>query len=242
MFKIIYADDYEQMSSEAYKIMAETLKKEDAVIGLATGSTPVGLYKKMIAGNKNGDVSFKNVVSFNLDEYVGIPRSHEQSYYTFMHENLFDHIDIKEENVHVPLGESDDHQKACEDYEKAMSDYVVDLQVLGIGSDGHIGFNEPGTAFDSLTHVVELEEITRQDNARFFDGDITQVPTHAITMGLGTIMRSKKIIMVANGENKADAIYAMIKKDKSEDCPASVLQDHPDVTVILDPGAAAKVK
>lgn len=158
-----------------------------------------------------------------------------------MHENLFVGLDIKEENIHIPVGDAEDEQAECEAYEKSMEGITVDLQVLGIGVDGHIGFNEPGTPFDSLTHLTELTEQTRQDNARFFDGDIDQVPTSAITMGLATIMRARKIILIATGENKADAIKGMIEGPLTTDCPASILQNHPDVVVVLDEEAASKL-
>ena len=241
MFNIIVKDNYDEVSSEAFKVMKEVVKKKDCVLGLATGSSPVGLYKKMIADHKSEGTSYKDIRSWNLDEYVGIPHTHEQSYYTFMHENLFDHIDIKEENVHVPCGEGDNIEQNCIDYEKSMEGVTVDLQVLGIGSDGHIAFNEPGTPFDSLTHIMDLTEQTRQDNARFFDNDINQVPTHAITMGLASIMRARKIVLIATGANKADAVYGMIKGELTTDCPASILQTHPDVTVVLDKEAASRL-
>ena len=241
MFNIIIKDNYDEVSSEAFKVMKEVVKKKDCVLGLATGSSPVGLYKKMIADHKSEGTSYKDIRSWNLDEYVGIPHTHEQSYYTFMHENLFDHIDIKEENVHVPCGEGDNIEQNCIDYEKSMEGVTVDLQVLGIGSDGHIEFNEPGTPFDSLTHIMDLTEQTRQDNARFFDNDINQVPTHAITMGLASIMRARKIVLIATGANKADAVYGMIKGELTTDCPASILQTHPDVTVVLDKEAASRL-
>ena len=241
MFTIIVKDSYDEVSSEAFKVMKEVVKKKDCVLGLATGSSPVGLYKKMIADHKSEGTSYKDIRSWNLDEYVGIPHTHEQSYWTFMHENLFDHIDIKEENVHVPCGEGDDIEQNCKDYEKSMEGVTVDLQVLGIGSDGHIAFNEPGTPFDSLTHIMDLTEQTRQDNARFFDNDINQVPTQAVTMGLASIMRARKIVLIATGANKADAVYGMIKGELTTDCPASILQTHPDVTVVLDKEAAARL-
>ena len=242
MLKIVIADSYDQVSEEAFKIMRQVVEKENPVLGLATGSTPVGLYKKMIADHKTNGTSYKNAITFNLDEYVGLPRNHEQSYYTFMHDNLFNEIDVPEENIHIPNGEAADAEAECVRYESEMAKYVVDVQILGIGSDGHIAFNEPGAAFDSLTHTMELTEQTRKDNARFFGGDIEQVPTLAITQGLGTIMRAKKIILIATGANKADAVYGMIKGPKTTECPASILQDHPDVTVILDEAAAAKIK
>lgn len=242
MFKIIIADNYDEVSREAFKIMKETVtRNENPILGLATGSSPIGLYKKMIADHKSEGTSYKKVKTWNLDEYTGIPRTHDQSYWTFMHENLFDQLDIKEENIHVPVGETDNEQEECEKYEKSMEGYTVDLQILGIGADGHIGFNEPGTPFDKLTHIAELTEKTRSDNARFFDGDINKVPTHAITMGLATIIKAKKIVIIATGTNKADAVYDMIKGPVITDCPASILQTHNDVTVILDKDAAIKL-
>lgn len=241
MFTVVIADDYDLVSSEAFKIMRTVLAKENPVLGLATGSSPVGLYKKMIADHNSNGTSYRKVITFNLDEYIGIPRNHEQSYYTFMHENLFDQIGIPESNVHIPRGDAEDMEAECVRYEEELQEHVIDLQVLGIGTDGHIAFNEPGVPFDSLTHIMELEEQTRRDNARFFDNDIDQVPTHAITMGLASIMRAAKIIVIATGANKADAVYGMVKGPKTTDCPASILQDHPDVTVILDNAAASRI-
>ena len=242
MFHIIVEKTYDDVSREAFKVVKEVVKNvENPVLGLATGSSPIGMYKKMIADHNSAGTSYKNVRTWNLDEYVGIPRDHDQSYWTFMHENLFVGLDIKEENIHIPVGDAEDEQAECEAYEKSMEGITVDLQVLGIGVDGHIGFNEPGTPFDSLTHLMELTEQTRQDNARFFDGDIDQVPTSAITMGLATIMRARKIILIATGENKADAIKGMIEGPLTTDCPASILQNHPDVVVVLDEEAASKL-
>ena len=239
--KVIVCENYDEMSAKAFGVMKELLDaKKDAVLGLATGSSPVGLYKEMIQYHKDG-YSYKDIKSYNLDEYVGIPRTHEQSYWTFMHENLFNFIDIPEENIHVPVGESEDEEAECVKYEESMKGHTVDIQVLGIGSDGHIAFNEPGTPFDSLTHLMDLTEQTRKDNARFFDNDINQVPKRSITMGLASIMRAKKIIVIATGENKAEAVYGMLKGSKTTDCPASILQDHPDVTVLLDKAAASKL-
>ncbi|MBR6407202.1 MAG: glucosamine-6-phosphate deaminase [Clostridia bacterium] len=240
MFNVIVKDTYDEVSFEAFKVMKGVLNQEKPVLGLATGSSPVGLYKEMIKDHKENGTSYKDILTFNLDEYIGLPRDHEQSYWTFMHENLFDFIDIPEENVHVPLGNGDVEQN-CIDYENELKKHVVDVQVLGIGSDGHIAFNEPGTPFDSLTHLMDLEEQTRQDNARFFDNDINQVPERAITMGLASIMRARKIIMIATGANKADAVKGMLEGEKTTACPASILQDHPDVTVVLDKEAASKL-
>ena len=241
MFTTIVCENYDEVSKEPFKVMKTVLDKGNPVLGLATGSSPVGLYKEMIRDHKENGTSYKNILTWNLDEYVGIPRTHEQSYWTFMHENLFNFIDIPEENIHVPVGESEDEEAECVKYEESMKGHTVDIQVLGIGSDGHIAFNEPGTPFDSLTHLMDLTEQTRKDNARFFDNDINQVPKRSITMGLASIMRAKKIIVIATGENKAEAVYGMLKGPKTTDCPASILQDHPDVTVLLDKAAASKL-
>ncbi len=236
--KVIVCDNYDEMSKKAFEVMKELLvEKKNAVLGLATGSSPVGLYKEMIQFHKDG-YSYKDVQSYNLDEYVGIDRKDPQSYYTFMYENLFKDIDINLDNTHVPYGSTD---ADCKAYEDALSEVSIDLQVLGIGQNGHIGFNEPGTPFDELTHIVTLTENTRQANARFFEDDMNKVPTHAITMGIGTIMKSKKVLLVANGENKADAVKAMIEGNIDTACAASALQNHKDVVVVLDKAAASKL-
>lgn len=242
MIRTIVKDTYEEVSDAAFDIMKSVLDvKDHPVLGLATGSSPVGLYKDMIADHRNTGRSYQNAITFNLDEYVGLPRNHAQSYWTFMHENLFNGLDIKEENIHVPSGEGDDPEANARAYEELISKYTIDIQILGIGSDGHIAFNEPGTPFDSLTHVTDLKEQTIRDNARFFDGDMSKVPTKAVTQGLATIMRAGKIILIAAGANKAEAVYQMLKGRKSTDWPATILQDHPDVTVIIDRKAAEKL-
>ena len=241
MFKVIVKDNYDEVSAEAFKVMKEVLDtEENPVLGLATGSSPVGLYKEMIRDHKETGRSYKDILTFNLDEYVGLPRDHRESYWTFMHQNLFNYIDIPDENVHVPLG-TGDIEENCRAYEEELKKHQVAIQVLGIGSDGHIAFNEPGCPFDSVTHEMPLTEQTRKDNARFFDGDINQVPVSAVTMGLASIMRAKKIVLIATGANKADAGYGMSKGEKTTDCPASILQDHPEVTVVLEQAAAAKL-
>lgn len=240
MFHTIVRDNYDEVSAEAFKVMKAVIDANPSpVLGLATGSSPVGLYQRMIKDHKENGTSYQNAVSFNLDEYVGLPADHPQSYHYFMQKNLFDGIDIRPENTHVPQGNAVDEQQACLDYENALKQVTVDIQVLGIGSDGHIAFNEPGTPFTSETHLMQLTEQTRRDNARFFDGDINQVPKEAITQGLASIMRAKKILLIATGKNKAEAAANMLKGKKSESCPASILQDHPDVTVILDKDAAS---
>ena len=237
--KVIVVKDYDAVSKEAFDVMKEVVtSKKDAVLGLATGSSPIGLYKNMIQDHKDNGTSYAQCQSFNLDEYVGIDRNHPESYWTFMHENLFKGIDLPEDNIHVPYGST---KEDCEGYEKAMENVSVDVQVLGIGGNGHIGFNEPGTPFTEETHIVELTEKTRSDNARFFDNDINQVPTHAITMGIATIMKAKKILLVASGANKADAVAAMVNGPIDPACPASVLQNHADVVVVVDEAAAAKL-
>lgn len=237
--KVIVCKDYAEASKEAYKVVKEVMtSKEDVVLGLATGSSPIGMYQEMVKDHKDGNVSYKTTKSFNLDEYVGIDRNHPESYYTFMNTNLFNHIDIDTNNTKLPFGNT---QKECDEYEALMADSVIDLQVLGIGSNGHIGFNEPGTSFDALTHIVDLQETTIKDNARFFDNDMSKVPTQAISMGIATIMKSKKIVLIASGANKADAVYGMVKGDITESMPASVLQNHADVVVVVDEAAASKL-
>lgn len=241
MFNIIICRSREEMGSKAFEIMNQVIQgKNQPVLGLATGSSPLGLYQKMIAAHQKG-LSFQNCITFNLDEYIGLPKDHQQSYYTFMHQYLFNEIDIPEKNIHIPDGNAADEEKACVEYENEIKQYTIDLQVLGIGSAGHIAFNEPGTPFDILTHIMKLQGQTRQDNARFFEGNLDLVPTSAITQGLATIMRAKKIILLASGSNKAQAVHDMILGPFSEDCPASILQRHPDITVILDKSASAKL-
>ena len=242
MFHVTVKDTYEEVSHEAFRVMKGVLSGDHTpVLGLATGSSPVGWYQEMIRDHQENGTDYSNIITFNLDEYIGLPRNHRESYWTFMHVNLFDHIDIPDKNVHVPLGCGADPEADCAAYEAELSKYTVDVQVLGIGSDGHIAFNEPGCPFDSVTHLMDLTEQTRRDNARFFDGDINQVPKKAATMGLASIMRAKKIIMIATGENKADAVKGMMEGPKTVDCPASILQDHPEVYVFLDRAAASKL-
>ena len=237
--KVIKVKNYDEVSAEAFKVMKEVVaNKPEAVLGLATGSSPIGLYENMIKDHKENGTSYAKCQSFNLDEYVGIDRNHSQSYWTFMHENLFHGIDLPEDKIHVPYGNT---KADCEGYEKAMENVSVDIQVLGIGGNGHIGLNEPGTPFTEETHIVDLTEKTRSDNARFFENDINKVPTQAITMGIATIMKAKKILLVASGANKADAVAAMVNGPVDPACPASVLQNHPDVVVIVDEESAAKL-
>lgn len=232
--QLIKVKDYEELSNVAGKIMLDVVKANpNCTLGLATGSSPIGLYKYLIKAYEKGEVSFKNVKTFNLDEYCELPVTHPESYYSFMHTNLFNHIDIKEENVHIPSSVGDDLKKNCDDYSKALNAATVDMQLLGIGANGHIGFNEPGTPFDSETLIVTLKEKTRLDNARFFDGDINQVPKHAITMGIKNIMNAKSVLLVASGKNKADAINKLINGPVTEEFPASALQNHKGKVIVV---------
>ena len=238
MINVIIVKDYEQASDKAFEIMKNYLKP-GKVLGLATGSTPIGLYERMVKDHKENGTSYKDIKSFNLDEYVGLPIEHPESYYAFMHRNLFDHIDIPEENTHVPSGLGDNLDEQARHYDEMIDENPIDIQVLGIGSDGHIAFNEPGTPFDSGTHVCDLAESTIQDNCRFFDNDINLVPKQAVTQGIGTIMKAKNIILIATGKNKAKAVKDMIEGPVDVECPASILQNHGDVIVVVDEEAAS---
>ena len=215
--------------------------KENAVLGLATGTSPLLVYANLAKANKEGRVSFKKCTTFNLDEYVGLEGTHNQSYRYFMNENLFNHIDIDKKNTNVLLGVGD-YKSFMNKYDKMIEDAGgIDIQILGIGSDGHIAFNEPGTSFDSLTHETELTEQTIRDNSRLFN-DISEVPTRAVTMGLKSIMNARKIVLIATGRNKAEAVYGLIKGPITEDMPCSILQKHPDVTIYVDEDAYSLVK
>jgi len=236
--KIIKVKNYEEMSYQASLVIKELLQaKPDATLGLATGSSPIGLYQNLIKFYNDGEISFKDVKSYNLDEYCELPRSHPESYYSFMHRNLFDHVDIKEENIHIPCSEGSDLQALCKEYNDALNAATVDVQLLGIGANGHIGFNEPNTPFDQETFVVELTEKTRKDNQRFFNS-LDEVPTHAMTMGIANIMRAKKLLMVISGANKAEAVKKLASGVITEEFPASILNKHDDVIVFVDEEAA----
>ena len=211
--------------------------KPEAILGYATGSTPLGLYAELIRLNKAGKFSYAKATSFNLDEYAGLDGSHDQSYRYFMNHNLFDHVDIRKDHTFVPSG-LDLSAETAAAYDKAIEEAGgIDLQLLGIGNNGHIGFNEPGTPFGSLTHIVELTESTREANKRFF-ASIDEVPTHAVTMGVKTVMQARSIILMAIGPAKAPIMKEMLQGPVTEKVPASVLQLHPDVTVYMDYEAA----
>lgn len=230
--------------SEVGKLAADQFEaliaaKPACLLGLATGSTPIPLYQELIRREKDGRIDFSRVRSANLDEYKGLPGTHEQSYRYFMQENLFNHISIKPENTIVPDGLATDVEAMCREYEEKIENWGgVDLQLLGIGHDGHIGFNEPADHFPAMTHEVELEEITRQANKRFF-ASIDEVPTAAYTMGIGTVMAARKVLLVATGADKAQILHQSFRGPITPQVPASILQLHPDVTVICDEAAAA---
>ena len=228
----------------AAMITAQVKKNPKTVLGLATGSTPVIMYNEMSKAVKAKKVSYRQVKSWNLDEYVGLPGTHEQSYRYFMNENLFRKIDIKLSNTHVLNGLAKDPEKECRAYEAQIKKAGgIDIQVLGIGSDGHIAFNEPGTSLNSRTSVVYLTPSTVKDNARlFFNGDMDKVPKSALSMGVGTICEAKKIIMLAFGENKQDAVKGCVEGPVSQFCTASALQYHNDAWIFCDEAAAKKLK
>jgi len=215
-------------------------QKPDAVLGLATGSTPLGLYAELIRAYRAGEISFAEAASFNLDEYAGLPPAHEQSYHAFMRKNLFDHIDLPNERMHIPSG-VDHSAERLSGYDRAIAACGgIDLQLLGLGRNGHIGFNEPGTPFESTTHLVRLSEDTRRANARFFANE-AEVPGQAVTMGIKTVMNAKSIVLVAFGAEKAEAVERALHGPVTPDMPASVLQLHPFVSVYLDQEAASKL-
>lgn len=236
--ELIIVKDYQEVSRKAADIIISLMKENPhAKLGLATGSSPIGLYQNLITAQHKREISFQSVTTFNLDEYVGIPREHPQSYFSFMKENLFSHVDIDMNHVHLPDNNIENIDSIAKDYNRLLKKNPLDLQVLGIGSNGHIGFNEPGTPFGNETFIVELDERTRQDNSRFF-GSLELVPKHAITMGIKNIMRAKHILLIASGKEKAEAIYQMIYEEVNTNLPASILQLHPNCTIIIDEDAA----
>lgn len=235
---IIKAENYDEMSQMAANKIIEMVRTNPKVtIGLATGSTPKGVYKKLIEDHKAKGTTYKQVTTVNLDEYIGISRNNPNSYHFFMREHLFNHIDIPLEQTYIPDGMAKNLPLECTRFESVIQELGgVDLQLLGIGHNGHIGFNEPGTSFESRTHVVTLAESTRKANARFFPS-LEEVPTHAITMGIATIMESKEIILLASGASKAEAIAKLVHGEVNENFPASVLKLHKNVTIIADKDA-----
>ena len=241
--KIYQEKDYDALSRRAANLIsAEVIRKPDCVLGLATGSTPVGTYRQLSAWNKKGDFSFKDVRTVNLDEYLGLPPTHDQSYRYFMQENLFDKIDIPFEHTHVPDGMAADPEQECRRYDELVRSLgYADLQLLGLGRNGHIGFNEPGDCFRKETHVVELTQNTIEANARFFENEAA-VPKKAITMGIGCIMAARRVLLVASGANKAEAVYRTVCGPITPQCPASILQLHNDVVIVGDEEALSMVR
>ena len=241
--KIYKAKDYKDMSRKAANIIsAQVIMKPDCVLGLATGSSPIGTYRQLIDWYNKGDVDFSECYSVNLDEYKGISRENDQSYYYFMHQHLFDRVNIDPERTNVPNGMEPDAEKECGRYEELIRSLGgVDLQLLGLGHNGHIGFNEPGEAFEKETHCVDLTESTIEANKRFF-ASADDVPKQAYTMGIKTIMQAKKILIVVNGENKADIVERAFFGPVTPEVPASILQLHNDVTLVGDEAALAKIE
>jgi len=238
--RIIVVDNYEEMSKKSASMIAsQVILKPNSVLGLATGDTPLGMYKELIKLYNQKEVDFKEVRTFNLDEYYGLNRENPQSYYSYMINNLFNNINISRENINVPSGMAKDIDAACLEYENKIKEAGgIDMQVLGIGGNGHIGFNEPDVNFEAETHLVNLDEQTIEANSRFFES-IEDVPVKAISMGIKTIMSSKKIILLANGISKAEAIEKAVKGKINPNVPASILQLHNDVTIIVDKEAAS---
>lgn len=240
--KVIRAKDYADMSKKAASIFfSQITLKPDSVLGLATGSTPIGTYKALIEWYEKGELDFSQVKTANLDEYVGLDGTNDQSYRYFMNTNLFDHINIDKANTNVPNGMAPDMAKEGERYEALIKSLGgIDVQLLGIGNNGHIGFNEPNEFFDKTTHEVQLTESTINANKRFFES-IDDVPKTAISMGIKTIMEAKKIVLIANGPAKADIIYETVYGPITPKVPASALQLHPDVTIVVDEEAYATI-
>lgn len=241
--KIYKAKDYQDMSRKTANIIsAQVITKPDCVLGLATGSTPEGMYAQLVEWYKKGDLDFSEVKSVNLDEYRGMTRDNDQSYYYFMHQHLFDHVNIDPANTHLPNGIAEDPQEECIRYENQIKSMGgVDLQLLGMGHNGHIGFNEPGDEFTKMTNCVDLQESTIEANKRFF-ASADDVPKQAYTMGIGTIMRAKKVLLMVSGEDKAETLAKALCGPITPKVPASVLQLHNDVVVVADEAALSAMK
>lgn len=239
--KIYKVKDYEEMSRKAAAVIAsQIISKPDSVLGLATGSTPIGTYKHLVAAYKAGDLDFSQIKSANLDEYRGLTKDNNQSYYYFMNNHLFQHVNIDPANTNIPDGTNNDPDAECARYEEVIKSLGgVDLQLLGLGHDGHMGFNEPCDHFDKITHCVDLTEMTIEANKRFF-ASADDVPRQAYTMGCGTIMRAKKILILVSGADKADILYQVVNGPVTPQVPASLLQFHPDVILIADEAAMSK--
>ena len=239
--KIIHAKDYNALSRKAANIIsAQVILKPESVLGLATGSSPLGIYRQLIIWYEKGDLDFSATTAVNLDEYCNLPPDNPQSYHAFMRQNFFDHININPARVHIPNGMASDLETECRRYDQLIQSLGgIDLQLLGIGRNAHIGFNEPDSAFAQTTHCVDLTESTIEANKRFF-ASADDVPRQAYTMGIGTIMRAKKILLIVNGEAKADIVAKAFFGPVTPQVPASILQMHPDVTIVADEAALSK--
>ncbi|QDX91229.1 glucosamine-6-phosphate deaminase [Brevibacillus laterosporus] len=237
--RVIVSENYQELSKKAAEIMAEQLKqKPTSVLGLATGSTPIGMYKELISMYQAGNIDFSKISTFNLDEYVGLTADHDQSYSYFMWDNLFSHVDIKKEQTNIPSGMFSDAKVECTRYEKAMKEAGgIDIQILGIGHNGHIGFNEPDQAFTLSTHVVELAPETIEANARFFNNK-SEVPKQAVTMGIGGIMKARHVLLIVNDKSKAEAVRHLFTGTVDPQVPVSILQLHPNLTLLVDRATA----
>lgn len=242
MINVKIVEDYAEMSRVAANILIERVKEfPDISLGLATGGTPEGTYQRLIKDCQENGTSYKRVTTFNLDEYIGLAETDPNSYRYYMKTHLFDHIDIMEENTFIPHGDAVNLVEECARYENLLETKGgVDLQLLGIGINGHIGFNEPGSSFKSKTHIVSLEQTTRDANARYFKS-MADVPKQAITMGIGTIMKSKEILLLISGERKKEAVKRLLYGEIDEGFPASILNEHPNVTILMDKGAAVLI-
>jgi glucosamine-6-phosphate deaminase len=235
---IIKVKNYDEISRKAAQyVIGKIHDNPNIKLGLATGGTPVGLYRELVKDHQENHTSYKGITTFNLDEYIGLTGENPNSYRYFMNLHLFNQIDINIENTFVPRGDAEKPEQQCLEYEALLKNKGgVDLQILGIGNNGHIAFNEPGTSFKSETHVIELDESTREANARFFN-TIDEVPTHAITMGISSIMRGREIILLISGTQKQEAVSQLLHGEINENFPASVLKNHPNVTIIVDEAA-----
>lgn len=247
--RLIIEPDYNSMSEWAAHYVAKCINDSNPtmekpfVLGLPTGTTPIGMYRHLIKLNKEEKVSFKNVVTFNMDEYCGIPNNHEQSYHTFMWTNFFNHIDINEKNVNILEGNATDLEKECLDYEKKIKAYGgIDLFIGGVGNDGHIAFNEPGSSLSSHTRMKTLTKETIYANSRFFGNDITKVPKYALTVGVASIMEAKKVMLLVSGYNKSEALQQGVEGEVSQEWPISALQLHPKVIIVCDEPSCENLK
>jgi len=240
---VVVVENYDELSKDGAKAVASLVrKKPDCVLGFATGSTPLGMYAELIRMHKEEGLDFSKVVTFNLDEYVGLPPAHERSYHHFMWKNLFDHVNVNPRYVHIPDGMADDVVEQCDWYERKIEEFGgIDLQILGIGVNGHIAFNEPGSSLGSRTRIKTLKETTRRDNARFFDS-LNEVPEYAITMGVGTIMEAHGLLLLASGTEKADAVAATVEGPITAKYPATIVQMHRFATILIDRDAAANLQ